>query len=85
MRSMRSIQKDTDSFSKPSDDNMINTFVWGLYGVIGVPVFTKKIFGVWSCWKFYHRCGSCSRVDPEICRFFPHIVREIFTNYFLIN
>jgi hypothetical protein len=45
----------------------------------------RKIFGVRSCWKFYHRCSSYRRVYPESFRFFSHMVREIFTNYFLIN
>ena len=47
--------------------------------------FMRKIFRGRSCWKFHHKCSSCPRVYPEIFGFFPHILREIFTNYFLIN
>jgi hypothetical protein len=57
----------------------------GLGGTSRELVFIRQIFGVWSCWKFYHRCSSDRIVYPESFRFFPPMVSEIFTNYFLID
>ncbi len=85
MRGIRPNRKGTNPFSEPWDYDKTNIFVSGLDGVPGGSVFMRKIFRVRSCWKFYHRCGSYSRVYPEIFKFFPHMVQEIFANYFLIN
>ncbi len=85
MKSMRPIRKGTHPSSESRDDDRTNIFVAELDGTSKEPVFMRKIFGIQSCWEFYHRCGSCPRVYPEVFKFFPHIVGEISSNYFLIG
>jgi hypothetical protein len=85
MRSWKPIPNGTIPSSISSNDNKTKNFVSGLERASRELVFMRKSFGVWSCWKFYHRCSSCRRVYPESFTFFSHMVREIFTNYFLIN
>jgi hypothetical protein len=85
MRSSIPISYSTNPSSETSDEDKIKIFVPGLDAISRDLVFMSKIFGVRSCRKFHHRCSSEPIVYPEIFVFFSHMVREIFTNYFLIN
>ena len=85
MRSSKPIPNGTNPSSVSSDDNKTTNLASGLDRASRELVFRRKIFGVRSCWKFYHRYSSCRWVYPESFRFFPHMVRKIFTNYLLIN
>jgi hypothetical protein len=85
MKSSKPIQKGTKPSSESSDDDKTKIFFSALGGTCRELVFIREIFGIRSCWKFYHRCSSGRIVYPESFIFFPRTVREIFTNYFLIN
>ncbi len=85
MKSSKPIQKGTNPSSESSDDNKTKIFVLALGGTCRELVFKRENFGVRSYSQFYHRCSSGRIVYPESFRFFPRMVREIFTNYFLIN
>ncbi len=85
MRSSKLIPYSINPSSEASDDDKTKNFISRLDAISREPVFMCKIFGVRSCWKFHHRCSLGTKVYPEIFGFFSHMVREIFTNYFLIN
>ncbi len=85
MKSSKPIQKGTKPSSESSDADKTKIFFSTLSTTCKEFVFIREIFGVRSCWKFYHRCSSGCIDYPESFRSFPHIVREIFTNYFLIS
>jgi len=85
LKSSKSTSNVTNYYIQPPDDDKTKFFLSALFRVSRKPVFRKKVFGVQSCWKFYHICSSCPRAYSEVFRFVSHLVHEIFTNYFLIN
>ncbi len=70
MRSSKPIPYSTNPSSEASDDDKTKIFASGFDAISREPVFMSKIFGVWSCWKFHHRCSSGPRVYPAIFVFF---------------
>ncbi len=85
MKSSTPIQKGTNPSLESSDDDKTKIFFSTLGGTYRELVFIREIFGIRSYSQFYQKCSSGHIVYPESFRFFPRMVREIFTNYFLIN
>jgi hypothetical protein len=80
MRGIRPNRKGRNPVWERWDSEKTKIFVWRFDGISEGFVFMRKLFEVRSCWKFCHRCGSYPRAYPEILKFFPHMVQEIFGN-----